>query len=123
MTLFARILGERAAMFYAYFCVLGSWGILLNMGRLINEKNCACSYVRNSTFFKWSGGFVNNCIHQVLGDKCMQQYTKHVYVKLPVNFEILKGEIERHALFDNSKTSSTQWDFLQEENFASFGQN
>ena len=40
----------------------------------------------------------------------MRQYTKHVYVKSTLNFEILGVEIEKHVLRDNFKRCFTEWD-------------
>ena len=44
------------------------------------------------------------------GDKCMHQFAKHVYHKLPANFDILKIEIEKNALDCNIVRYSSKWD-------------
>ena len=47
----------------------------------------------------------------------MHQYTKHLYVKLSSNFEILKVKIDTQALYDNTKRGFTQWDYKKTISF------
>ena len=50
--------------------------------------------------------------HKLLGDKCMHQYTKDVYIKFSLNFEI-----EKHHLYNNFKRCSTQVDYMKTISF------
>ena len=54
----------------------------------------ACTYIQNSTFFEWSEVLYIIVCTKLFKDKCMHQYTKHIYVKLPVNFEILRQKLK-----------------------------
>ena len=47
------------------------------------------------------------------GNKCMHQYTRHMYVKLQSKFEILKANIEEDDLNGNSKRCSTRLDYIK----------
>ena len=52
-------------------------------------------------------------MHQLFECKYMHQYTKHIYVKLSSNFEILKAKIDTQALYDNSKRCSAQREYIK----------
>ena len=70
--------------------------------------------IQNNTFFKWSSGFVS--CNRLFRDKSLYQYTKHVYVQSSSNSEILKVEIEEHALYDN-KSYSAQGHWIKKISF------
>ena len=73
---------------------------------------CMEIYPKQYNFFEWSDGFVCNCRHEVIRDKCMHQHTKHLYFKLPSNFEKLRNVPSMTILKDAQHNETRLKQFL-----------
>ena len=83
----------------------------------ITPHSGACTYIRNSTFLSDQVVSYICAWTKLFGIKCMHIYTKHLYVILTSNFEILKNKIDTQALYDNSKRCPTQYDYIKTISF------